>query len=67
MTTIDIQKAQAFYAELALLQHSKAETNERFSHLSSFFYKLIKSIEIDFIYNMKSYKKKFSSIPFLYI
>jgi DNA replication ATP-dependent helicase Dna2 len=43
MTTIDIQKAQAFYAELALLQHSKAETNERFSHLSGFFYKLIKA------------------------
>src|SRR5688572_24941355 len=47
MTTIDIQKAQAFYAELALLQHSTAETNERFSHLSGFFYKLIKAATND--------------------
>ncbi|HEX6430034.1 MAG TPA: ATP-dependent helicase [Niastella sp.] len=43
MITIDIQKAQAFYAELALLQHATAETNERFSNLSGFFYKLIKA------------------------
>ncbi|OQP60677.1 hypothetical protein A3860_32265 [Niastella vici] len=43
MTTIDTQKAQAFYAELVLIQHSTADANERFSHLSSFFYKLIKT------------------------
>lgn len=43
MTTIDSQKAQAFYAELVLIQHTTAETNERFSNLSSTFYKLIKT------------------------
>ncbi|AEV98331.1 hypothetical protein A4D02_22740 [Niastella koreensis] len=43
MTTIDSQKAQAFYAELILIQHSKAEPTERFSNLSSAFYKLIKT------------------------
>lgn len=43
MTTIDSQKVPAFYAELVLIQHSTADVNERFSHLSGFFYKLIKT------------------------
>jgi hypothetical protein len=59
MITIDSQKAQAFYAELASLQHSTAETNERFSNLSGFFYKLIKAATNEEIIAFRNFYARF--------